>query len=361
LNTHRLTDALAIYTHKRLGRGLDIYKLLLTYAAPEKSLPEQNNSLSRLLTLFIDVKVGRRNCDVISDEKHKIYFFLEMMLRNHHSALMQMNRCQLITIITSGDFIDYIQGRSFTSEECSILSQTIDYVTGLKILSPQDASDIKKTLRDKLSLKDRFPDELKPALQKSSGRNLATLFSLLQHLLYPEVNLPATPIDSEAHLAYEHQSFASPAIIRQYQNILNLRKFLEFTHDEALTMLCQCTDMYGKNHAGDLLAEILLYHHEDVIVVDGHEEKLLNEDHLKSGVQLLQNLYSMSRHEKITMGLYHKQAETIATQTEMINSLTEKVDHLTSMVDSLLRAMAARRDKREEVQEGGAKVRLFKQ
>jgi hypothetical protein len=31
------------------------------------------------------------------------------------------------------------------------------------------------------------------------------------------------------------------------------------------------------------------------------------------------------------------------------------------MVDSLLRAMAARREKRDEVQEGGAKVRLFKQ
>lgn len=273
------------------------------------------------------------------------HYFHECLLKCHHKGLellikkLPYGQTDVISkdpIPVNPDTLRaYILGRKFTSFEADTAGMGIDFLLKQNFFDKFTGLSIAQEMKDVIAVNmiqkiniESLPKQLQEKLKKPSQYSVQELFARMQKILYPEVGLPSVSMTSpnfKAHKDYE----ASLKDVEDYQNFSRLRGYLgQMKPMEMVAFLSRFNAFSGENEAAELLAEILLYHAEDVVEIDGKEQPLLESRHISRGLEILNAFYGMDTTKQMIVSFHNEQSDMTSNTRKEVLEIKQEVGQL---------------------------------
>ena len=258
--------------------------------------------------------------------------FHEAILRNDVPTISEIQKFKLDPPFSLETMTQYIANRTITVKEAFAANKAIDELVQNEFILRSVGDDIKqllsKSVKFELAL-DIFPAPLKTYLQQSSRSTLHELFSELLYLLFPEEKLSLYSVDSAVFKNRDTSKLSKTVEeLRAWQDPVRLRMLLDM--DQTILMMrfhaCSSNTRDNQHRAAELLAEILLFHSADVIMVNNKEEPLLNEQQQHLFLKIIDMLYSLTNMEKLLLSLTNQQNAEISAIKQQCQQMEEKFE-----------------------------------
>ncbi len=285
-----------------------------------------------------------------------------------HEAIVRSDRPFMDAFVTQriqgafsvASFERYLQLRNrFTPSDAEATKLGLEFLLSTSVISDAMCLELLKVMskyaKFEMSIS-VLPAEIRSHVEKPSNRNLLQLYCEFLSQINP--SFPAYHVDSEVGQHLECN--ISKDELRRFQDVTTLRQTLaKLDTSTLLAKFCKAANdlKEDKNPAAVLLAEILLYHANDKIVVDGKEEKFLSVELVQTGVILLNRLYKLSPTEQLYLAairdmqtVQEEQGEKLQETKQEVIELRWELKETQSLLKELLSELRQKRTQEAEDQ-----------